>query len=231
MRAPAEPPRRTRRSGAGSTSSRAASRSASARPDGPRAAPGRLRADSAPSASGDATIGRVPELHMARVWIGLLDRVGDHDELADRAAGGDRPQGPLGFGRLVQKIADEQHEGARAGRGRRRQRRLGGPAQPFIGRDRLGELSITPDVARGRVSPRSPARSPLLTQRSAKASATTAARSILVAGARLDPNRIEADRSNQIQTVWADSHSRSRTNACSPRAERRQSTATKAPPK
>ena len=79
-------------------------------------------------------------------------------------------------------------------------------------------LSITPAVAIGRVSPSNPARSPLPTQRSAKASAMTAARSILVAGARLDPKRIEADRSNQIQTVWADSHSRSRTKACSPRA-------------
>ena len=84
--------------------------------------------------------------------------------------------------------------------------------------------SITPKVAIGRVSPSRPARSPLRTHRAAKPSAITAARSILVAAARLEPNRIEAERSNQIHTVWADSHSRSRTYACSPRAERRQST-------
>jgi hypothetical protein len=50
------------------------------------------------------------------------------------------------------------------------------------------------------------------------------ARSIFVTGARLEPNCIEAERSNQIQTVCAASHSRSRTKARSSRAERRQST-------
>src|SRR5271165_2664715 len=84
--------------------------------------------------------------------------------------------------------------------------------------------STTPCDASGRVSPRSPARSPPRTQRSAKASAITAARSTFVVRARLDPKRIDADRSNQIQTVWAASHSRSRTKARSSRAERRQST-------
>ena len=86
------------------------------------------------------------------------------------------------------------------------------------------KCSTMPCVANGRVRPSKPARSPPRTQRSAKAKASRPARSILDACARLDANCIEGERSNQIQTVWAASHSRSRTKARSSRAERRQST-------
>ncbi len=56
--------------------------------------------------------------------------------------------------------------------------------------------STTPGVANGRVRPRSPARSPPRTQRSAKASANRAARSIFVTGARV---RTELHRGRTVE--------------------------------
>ena len=56
------------------------------------------------------------------------------------------------------------------------------------------------------------------------ASVSTVARSSFVLAASSEPKAIDAERSNQRQSVCAASHSRSRTNAWFSRADRRQST-------
>ena len=65
--------------------------------------------------------------------------------------------------------------------------------------------------ASGRVRPSKPTRSPPRTSRSAAARPSTMARSSFDWFARFEAKAIDADLSIQTQTVWADSHSRSRT--------------------
>ena len=55
------------------------------------------------------------ELDIAGERIGLLDRIDDDDELADRALRGDGAQRLFGLGGLTEKIADEQDERTGAG--------------------------------------------------------------------------------------------------------------------
>src|SRR5713226_2756089 len=85
-------------------------------------------------------------------------------------------------------------------------------------------LSITLRSAVGRISPGMPIRSPPSTSRWPSAKPITIARSSLVSETSGEANIMEGERSGQIHTVWAASHSRSRTYRWSSRAERRQST-------
>ena len=63
----------------------------------------------------------------------------------------------------------------------------------------------------GRIRPGMPTRSPACTSTSASAKATTRVRSSLDSCASEEVNFIDGERSGQIHTVWAASHSRSRT--------------------
>ena len=71
--------------------------------------------------------------------------------------------------------------------------------------------SITLRLAVGRMMPGMPMRSPPSTSTSASANATTSARSSLVSHASGEANAMEGERSGQIHTVCAASHSCSRT--------------------
>ena len=71
--------------------------------------------------------------------------------------------------------------------------------------------SITARLPVGRIRPGMPTRSPASTSTSASANAITSARSSLVSRTRREANTIDGERSGQIQTVCAASHSRSRT--------------------
>jgi hypothetical protein len=72
-------------------------------------------------------------------------------------------------------------------------------------------LSITLRLAVGAIRPGTPTRSPPDTSSSASAKATISVRSSLDSRAVLEAKAIEGERSGQIQTVCAASHSCSRT--------------------
>ena len=70
---------------------------------------------------------------------------------------------------------------------------------------------MTLRLAVGAIRPGMPTRSPPATSSSASAKATISARSSLLSRAVLEANAIDGERSGQIQTVCAASHSCSRT--------------------
>ena len=98
------------------------------------------------------------------------------------------------------------------------------PRETLVGRNRLGE-TFDNALRRQRASEAEQTRPLAPTHAKISESQREHSRAVdLRRRGRLEPNCIEGERSNQIQTVCAASHSRSRTKARSSRAERRQST-------
>ena len=165
------------------------------------------------------------KLRVAGERIGLLNRIDDHCQFADRslrADGTDRAGDVFG---LREEVADQEEPSIATGAGNAGGKAAWeGPCRRSSVAIASAKRSTTPCIASGLVRPSRPARSPPRTQRSGESQRQQSRRSIFETGARLDANCIEAERSNQIQTVCAASHSRSRTKARSSRAERRQST-------
>ena len=120
------------------------------------------------------------KLGVARERVGLLDRIDDHHEFAVAPSALDGPDRPRDlFGSERKSPIRSDHRSRRDGQ-RRRQRGLRSAASRSSVAIASAKRSMTPRAAIGRVSPSRPTRSPPRTQRSASASASTAARSIFV---------------------------------------------------
>ena len=97
---------------------------------------------------------------MADEGKGLLDRVGDHENLALGPLRRERANGLRDVLRLAQEIADQHRFRARPQRFRRRQAGGGSAAHRSSAAIASAKRSMTSRVASGRVRPMRPARSP-----------------------------------------------------------------------
>ena len=148
------------------------------------------------------------EFDVARERKRLLDRIGDGEHMAADPLGENPRKRPFvaSIGDRKSPISTRRVRGATATAGG------SGPAGAVSAcASTSANRSIIPRAAIGRVRPTRPTRSPPRTARSASASAITTARSSFVLWASVEPNRIEGERSIQIHSVCAASHSRSRT--------------------
>ncbi len=83
--------------------------------------------------------GGIEKLGIARERIGLLDRIDDHHQFANRAFGAHGVDRARDVFRLREKISDQQNHRTRRGGKRGRQSGVRGAVQTLVGRDRLGE--------------------------------------------------------------------------------------------
>ena len=137
---------------------------------------------------------------------GLLDRVDDLDEMGARAGRDDRVERRLDLVDRVEEVADQDHVGEAA-------ERAGIGLRPPWPRAPGSRRAARRRCARGSGCSRRGGRRARRPRRGARRArgGGPCARSRLVAGASRERKSIEAERSTQSQTVWAASHSFSRT--------------------